>query len=165
MFKRSWIYLIALLVVVLVFVGISYGQEADVPAAPIDVTTVSIDWGIFVNLILLELAKPDSVAFTALLAVSAWVVSKLPQPLQWAWRLFQIEQLLSKSLQAAMNQTAGAVAGQTLTLDVANEVLAKAAQYAVDNGQKALIEWAGGNKGLHDKLTARVQVDANTVLR
>lgn len=139
-------------------------QDADGIVVTVPPTTVVFEWGDWLAILLAELAKPDSVAWTIFGLAAAFVVARLPAPLQWAWRLFQVEQLLAKSLNAGINATSGAVAGQRLQADVGNEVLAKALQYAVDNGSAAAIKWAGGDAALRNKLLARMELDAKAAI-
>jgi len=136
----------------LLFIGAAFAQDVVVPE-----TVVKFEWGDLLGIFVTNLASnPDSAAWTVFGLVMAWVATMLPAPLQWAWQTFRLEQLLQKSLTAGLNSTAGALAGRTLTADVGNQVIARAVQYAVDNGSKAAIAWAGGPQALHNKLVARL---------
>jgi hypothetical protein len=121
-------------------------------------TDVVLEWGDFVSIVLANVAKTDPF-WAFVLSAIGFVVLKLPAPLQWFWRMFQLDQLLLKSIDGAINSTAGAVKGKSLNVNVGSEVFAKALQYAIDNGQAALLKWAGGQDGIAQKLVARIPTD------
>lgn len=156
----------------LAFIGLVlmllFGTAATVFAQDVVVpeTVVTFKWGDLLAVFLTNLAaNPDSAAWTLFGLAMTWVATRLPAPLKWAWRLFQIEQLLAKSLQAGFNSTAGAFAGQAVSVDVGNKVIANALQYAIDNGNAAAIKWAGGEELLRQKLLARVVIEPQAALR
>jgi hypothetical protein len=120
--------------------------------APPD-TVVTVPWGDWLGPVLMDAA---GLLATVIMAV---VLRFLPASLR-AWltaqRTAQLEQLLERALGYAAQKTAVAVQGRTFEVDVHTELLAKGAQYAINNGPKKLIEWAGGEKAIIDKLTARI---------
>lgn len=158
---RSWVILgLAVFAWLIVLTVASFAQDVVVPE-----TVVTFQWGDLLAVFLTNLAaNPDSAAWTLFGLVMAWVAARLPAPLQWAWRLFQIEQLLEKSLKAGFNSTAGAYEGRALSVNVGNEVIANALQYAIDNGSAAAIKWAGGPEALRQKLLARVTLEQQAKL-
>lgn len=129
-------------------------QEVVVPE-----TVVTFNWGDLIGVFFTNLASnPDSAAWTAFGLALTWLVTRLAPPLQWAFKVFQVEQLLKNAIMNAINSTKGAAEGQALSADVGNVVLAKAIQYAIDNGQAWLINWMGGPKGTGEKVIARLNL-------
>ena len=92
------------------------------------------------------------------LALLLLLARNLPKGLYDIFRTWRVEQLLQKALDYAENATVGAMKGKVVTVNVGNEVVAKALRYAVENGSGKLIEWAGGENGLIMKLIARIKV-------
>jgi len=150
--------LIVLLAALVAFAVPSFAQDAGGVVVMVPPTEVVFQWGDFFAILLANIADPQSVAWTAVAGALAWLITRLPAPAQWAFNLFKVDQLLLRSLQAAINSTKGATAGQTLNVAVGSEVLAKALQYAIDNGQAWLINWMGGRKGIEEKLIARMEL-------
>ena len=66
------------------------------------------------------------------------------------------EQLLKRAVDYALAAVNGAAKGKVLEIHVANEVIRKAAQYAVDNGAPWLLKWIGD---LGPKIVARLSAD------
>lgn len=153
---------IASLAVVLFMINPAFAQDAGGVVVTVPPTEVVLNWGDFVAILLANIADPQSVAWTFVAGAIAFVVARLPGPAAWAFNVFKVDQILIKSLQAAINSTKGATAGQALNVNVGSEVLAKAIQYAVDNGQAWLINWMGGRQGVEQKLIARMEL-ASTV--
>jgi hypothetical protein len=150
--KRAWSIVGAALTAWVLFAAVVMAQEVVVPE-----TVVNFRWGDLVGVFLTNLAdNPESGAWTLLGLALTWIVSQLPGPLKWFYNMYRVEQLLRNAVMGAINSTKGAVAGKSLGVDVGSEVFAKALQYAVDNGNGALIQWAGGTAGLTDKLIARI---------
>lgn len=159
-FRGLIIFGLAVLAWMIILSPLAFAQDgADIVVA-VPPTEVVLNWGDFLAILLANLAQPDSVAWTAFGLAMTWLVAKLPGPAQWAFKVFKVDQLLEKSLVAAINSTKGAVVGQSLSVNVGSEVLAKAAQYAVDNGQKGIIDWMGGRAGIEEKLLARMTLDS-----
>lgn len=124
-------------------------SSAPVPAS----TVVSFDWGDFVGRLGSELIP------WAVLLVIGVITSLLPAPVRAflnTQRTAQVEQLLEKALGFAAARLSDSVKGQTLTLDVQNELAANALQYALDHGSKAVLDFAGGQAALPQKLVARM---------
>lgn len=70
----------------------------------------------------------------------------------------EAEQLLEKAIEYGINATAGAERDKTLTVDVGNEVLRKALNYALSNGWVKLIDFLDGPDGILQKLFARLDI-------
>lgn len=74
----------------------------------------------------------------------------------WAFmRIARLDQLLKNALNKAVEEFRADLQDDRITVDLRNKVLADAARYALDNGAKSIIVWAGGEKGIRDKLQAR----------
>lgn len=156
--RLSFIFFV--LILLAMAVGPVFAQEAGGVVVTVPPTEVVLNWGDFLAIFLANIADPTSVAWTAFGIAMTWLVAQLPGPAKWAFNVFKVDQLLAKALIGAINSTKGAVAGKSLDVNVGSEVLAKAIQYAVDNGQKWLIDWMGGANGVEEKLIARMSLDA-----
>lgn len=131
-----------------------YAEAVNLVAAedPVD-TIVSIPWG--------DWLYDSATTLIAIIgAIMAWGIRKLPARLVAIAQTDQVEQLLRNAIGYGVNTTAGAAKGKSLTIDVGNEVLEKALQYAIDNGPRWLISWAGGEEGIKGKIIARLDLDA-----
>jgi len=158
---RAWIILgLALFAWTPFTVLAAFAQEtASDIVVTVPPTEVVLNWGDFAAILLANLADPTSVAWTAFGLAMTWLVAMLPGPAKWAFNAFRVDQLLKNAAMAAINSTKGAVVGKALNVDVGSEVLAKMLQYALDNGNAALIRWAGGAEGLQQKSIARLTLD------
>ena len=127
----------------------AYAQEAAQ-------TTVTAEWGDW--------------AANALLLVSTIMVGSVGAVLTWGLRFLpsalrgfitqslikQVEQLLTRALQHAINSVAEELRGKAFTIDVKNRLIALALQFALDNAPAKLIEWMGGEAGIRQKIEARL---------
>jgi hypothetical protein len=121
-------------------------------------TVVSIPWGDWLS----------DVASTLIMVISAavmWGLRQLPSRILSIFQTTQLDQLLLKGIDFAINRTAGASKGRELKVDVANEVLATALRYAIEHGPKWMIKWAGGELALREKIIARLDVEADAALK
>lgn len=112
---------------------------------------VTIPYGQWI-VALQELATP------ILLAVLAFLMRSLPESIVSIIRTAKVDQLLVKGIQAGINQVAGAAKDKKMTIPIANEVVRKVVQYAVNEGPAWLINWMGGPEGIKAKVIARIQV-------
>lgn len=94
------------------------------------------------------------------LAVVAALCRKLPAEAVNVLRMMRVEQLLDRAIGAGINEVRGAVLGKTLTIEVGSEVVARAAQYAVDHGPPNLVAWMGGPEAIAAKIRARLDLEA-----
>lgn len=94
----------------------------------------------------------------------AWLVRKLPAQVAAILTTMRVDQLIEKAISYGINTTVNATKDKPLTVDVGNEVVAKAAQYVIDNGPGWLIGWMGGAKGIEEKIIARLNVDAKAAI-
>jgi hypothetical protein len=116
-------------------------------------TTVVVPVGTWVDQTLAAIQSSVGLLIAALIA---WAFRALPKSVVDILKMLQAEQLLKRAADYGINATRGAVAGKELALDVGNEAVAKAVQYAVDNGPAWLIEWLGGERAIIDKIVARI---------
>ena len=93
-----------------------------------------------------------------LASVAMVMLRKLPPNIVAIFGNARVELLLNNAVGYGLNAVEGAVKGKVLTVDVGNEVLAKALQYAVDNAPGWLQAWAGGPDGLAKKIWARLNL-------
>lgn len=98
-------------------------------------------------------------AIAWLLASAALVaLRRLPANLVAVFGNARVELLLQNAIGYGLNAVAGAVKGKTLEVNVGNQVLAQALQYAVDHAPGWLQSWAGGPEGLAKKIWARLDL-------
>ncbi len=71
-------------------------------------------------------------------------------------RIAALEPLLEHAIDYALNMAAVAAKDQTVKVNVGSATVATAAQYALDHGAAHLIVWAGGEKGITQKIIARI---------
>lgn len=120
-------------------------------------STIVIPWGAWFS----ELASLiASLAFASIV----FLLRSLPGQAVAVLRTVRAEQLLERSLDYAANTTAGAVKDKTVEVHIANEMLAKAISYAVQNGAPRLVKWMGGEDGVGKKLLARMKVEPEAQL-
>lgn len=131
------------------------------PGAPTDIssdTTVVIPYGNWLDSLLGNIFGIVSSIIAILVAFAA---RNLPK---WVGDLLvtmKAEQLLTRAAEYGINATRGAVKGKALEVQVGNAAIASAAQYAIDNGPKWLIDWLGGPEAIRDKMIARIPLAAD----
>jgi hypothetical protein len=118
-----------------------------VPAAAFaaEGTTVTIPYGDY----LVELAHIVGSLSVALFPLA---IALLPAPVRIVVSAIFGEQLLRNARDYALNAVEGAAKGKTLRVDVGNQVLAQAVDYAVREGAPWLIRWLGGPEGIRLKI-------------
>jgi hypothetical protein len=129
-------------------VVVTPGAAAMVPEG----TNVVIPWGAWLS----DLA---STIGTLIFAIVVWGLRKLPQHIVAILKTVQAEQLLQKAIDYGINATADAAKDRTLSINVANSVIASAASYAVENGAPTIIRWLDGAEGISQKVIARLKVE------
>lgn len=117
---------------------------------------VTVPWGDWVASLL---TVGNDNLLIIVMAFLAFIVRQLPSAVVDIINTWKVDQLLGKAIVAAVNKTAGAAQGEALKVDIANDVVAKAVQYALDNGPAWLIKWIGGVDGVKDKIIARINVE------
>jgi hypothetical protein len=116
-------------------------------------TTISIGWGDALGAVLPSLAE------VAVIAIIGLLIKVLPAPLQaylTAQRIAQVEQLLGNAVNYGVNVVTTATKDKAVTIDVHNEMVAEALQYALDHGPEKLIDWMGGLDAVKQKIIARL---------
>lgn len=93
-----------------------------------------------------------------LASIAMVMLRKLPANVVAIFGNARVELLLQNAIGYGLNAVQGAVKDKTLSVEVGNEVLAKALQYAVDNAPGWLQSWAGGPEGLAKKIWARLNL-------
>ena len=93
-----------------------------------------------------------------LASVAMVLLRKLPANIVAIFGNARVELLINNGINYGLNAVAGAVKDKTLSVNVGNEVLAKALQYAVDNSSSWLQDWAGGPEGLAKKIWGRLNL-------
>jgi len=100
-----------------------------------------------------------------LAAAALWLIRKLPEQISAILITMRVDQMLEKAISYAINATVAASKDKPLSINVGNEVVAKAVQYVIDNGPGWLIGWMGGEASIREKVIARLEVDAGTALK
>jgi hypothetical protein len=121
-------------------------------------TTVGIPWGDW----LAAAANAINILLVGLVGVA---FRHLPEQVVAILRTLRVDQLLEKAIDYGVNATAGAVRGRIATFDIGNAVVAEAMRVAIDNGPGWLLGWVGGEKGLREKIIARLELPADLALR
>lgn len=110
-------------------ISVAMAQEVAQPAA----TSVTVPWGQWV-INAASVAQP--VITFALTSIVSYLVAAYVPPWMRAFAgtaaQTRVNNVLIKAVQSALAQTAGAVTGKALTIPLASTVLARAAQYAID---------------------------------
>lgn len=91
--------------------------------------------------------------------VGAWLFRFLPAQYQWVARVAQLDQLLDRAIQYAVNQIPGAVREQVFTVEIGNRVVEGALEYALRHGPGIVKQYASGPLSiLREKILARIRV-------
>lgn len=147
--------LMALALVAFLFApGLAFAQDTvTVPE------TIVLPWGewvvAFVNSILpaVQLALTTIAGYVVTVYVPPWL-----QQIAGARAQQRVTEVLFQALNSAAAQVKGAATGKTLTIPVANEVLRKAGQYAVDQAPELVKHATGGSAdSLLKMLLARME--------
>jgi hypothetical protein len=121
--------------------------------------TIVFPWGEWVVALVNSVLPAVQLALTS---IAAWVVAiYVPswlQNLAGASAQKRVTEVLFQALNSAAAQVKGAATGKTLSIPVANEVLRKAGQYAVDQAPDLVKHATGGNvDSLLKMLMARME--------
>lgn len=115
-----------------------------------------------------------SEALKALLALAGalalWLLRRLPSTMVSALDMFagmmgqgRANELLEKAVAYGVNVTAGAVKGKTLKVEVGNEVMERALEYALRHAPQ-LVAKLGGIAVIREKIIARLDLDENAAI-
>lgn len=127
------------IITIAVAVLIAVTAAAMAQATPAPTTEVTVPWGSWVSNAL-DVALP--LFLTALTGVATYVVGAYVPP--WLKAIAgtaaqaRVNQVLEKAVMSAVAQTKGAVLNKRLTIPVGSEVLARAAQYAVNQAPELM---------------------------
>lgn len=119
-----------------------------------DVTVPLGDWLTGLSGLVTTLAGPLFLAFVAIIGKDL-----PPAAVNWL-KTQQVEQLLEKAIQFGLNKAIQA-APDKVTVPTHSEIIAGAAQYAVDHAP-GIVAWAGGAKAIEDKILARLTLTPAT---
>lgn len=147
--------IIALVLVASLFApGLAFAQEVvEIPQ------TIVLPWGEWVVALVNSVMPAVELTLTGIATwiVAVYVPSWLRQ-IAGANAQKRVTEVLFQALNSAAAQVKGAAAGKTLTIPVANEVLRKAGQYAVDQAPDLVKHATGGNAdSLLKMLLARME--------
>lgn len=92
------------------------------------------------------------------LAAVVWLISYLPAPVVAILKTAQVEQILQRAIDFAINMVQGATKDRVLEVDVGNAVVKQAADYVIKYGPKWLIDFLGGETGIRDRIIARLDI-------
>lgn len=95
-------------------------------------------------------------------AIAAWALRFLPGWLKTALMLVRIERVIQDAVDQGVAKVAGAARGQKLTVEVGNEVLEAAAEYAVRTAGD-VVEWLG-ESDLRDKILAKLDLEPDSTV-
>jgi hypothetical protein len=95
---------------------------------------------------------------TLAFAAVAWLLRLLPGQIYAVLVAARADQLLQKAIDYGINMVQGAAKDRSLTVDVHNEVLAKALQFVIDNAPGWLQSWMGGPEKIAEKIVARLNI-------
>ncbi|TGN89431.1 hypothetical protein EOW77_0003650 [Bradyrhizobium yuanmingense] len=103
-------------------------------------------------------------AFEAIaVAAVAFLLRKIPGQFGGILMTMHVDQVLNKAIDYAINMVKGATKDKELSLDVGNEVLAKALQYVLDHAPTWLQSWMGGPEQIAQKIIARLNLAPDAV--
>jgi hypothetical protein len=147
------------LAIALYWAGPSWAQ--DVVATPGGAAVVPegadivIPWGAW-------LSELSSLLATLIFGAMVWLLRRLPSNVVAILQTMRAEQLLQKAIDYGVNAVAGATKDRVLTVPVANDVVRKAAEYAIASGAPKVIEWMGGADGIMSKIIARLDIEPDS---
>ena len=119
-------------------------------------TSITIPWGTWLSSAAGALIE---VMVAALVAVVTWLASKVSTPIASLLKTLLTEQLLSRAVTYGINAVAGAAHDKALSINVSNQVVRTAAQYALDHGPSWLIEWLGTPEEIAEMIIARLKLE------
>lgn len=139
--------LLAVLLVLAIAAGSARAAEAGTVVVPVG------DW----------IAAAAEWAGPIVTAAVLWALRQLPGEVVAILRMIRFEQLVERSVDAAIRATAGAAKGRVLDAATGNAVIDEAARLAVASAPR-LVEWAGGAASIRAKILARLDIPADVAL-
>lgn len=134
----------------------AYAADASAPEtvaqATSEGTKVTWAWGTIVS-------QAAATIASLILAGIAVLARNLPANFAAVFANSRVQTLVDNAVNYGVNAVADAVKDKTLTVNVGNQVLAEALQYAVDNAPAYLLSWAGGKDGLAKKIWAKLDLE------
>jgi hypothetical protein len=130
------------------------------PTAFVPDGEVPIAWGALVDALIGDLLDTLPMVLAGFVA---WVLRKLPEEVAGIFRAWRVDQLLDKALQYGINATRGAVKDRALTVQVGNEVLERAFEYALRHAPM-LVSKIGASEYLREKIIARLNLEADAAV-
>ena len=98
------------------------------------------------------------VAGALAMAAVVWLLSYLPAPVVAVLKTAQVEQILQRAIDFAINMVQGATKDKVLDVDVGNAVVKQAADFVIKYGPKWIVDFLGGEAGIRDRIIARLQI-------
>lgn len=89
-------------------------------------------------------------------AILMWAFRFLPGNVSFWFKLLRLDQVLQRSIDAAIARVVGAAKGKVWSIEVGNAVVATALEGFLASAPAWLVEWAGGKDGIVRKILARV---------
>lgn len=134
-----------------VYCGEAIAQTVTVPVQIPNDNQVVIEWGAILGNVATFLAS-----FAALFVT--FLFRALPG--EWAAmaKTARVDHLLEKAIQYGANTVKDATLDKKMTVPVANDVIEKAVEYALEMGPPTITNWVGGEDGLRKKIIARIDV-------
>jgi len=142
--------------------------QAPMPAAGAEYSGVPdgqvvLPWGVWFGSVL-------DYFFAALAAGALWLLRKVPSRFVDALNMVsglmgqgRVDSLLEKAITYGINATKGATQDKVLTVNVGNEVLERAFEYAVRHAP-ALVSRVGGLQTIREKIIARLRLEADAAV-
>lgn len=116
-----------------------------------DATRVEVPIGLWID-------HSAGIVASIVMAAFAWLLRRLPGNIVAIIQTMRADQLLEKAINYGVNAVADATRDKTLSVNVGNAVVAQAAQYAVNRGPGALVNWMGGEAAIKQMIIARLQL-------
>lgn len=148
MFRFYHALIFTLAMGIILMSGHGYAIAQVVATAPLD-DKVVIPWGNAVGQIALLIGS----CAASMVALAFRVL-----PAQWAaaGKTARVDQLLERAIQYGANVVEGGTRDKEISVEVANDMIEAAAEYAIKHGADTVIQWAGGASGIRDKIIARL---------
>lgn len=138
-------------------VFLTSGNHVNAIAQVVDAThldgKVVIPWGSWLGAVA-ALIGSCSAAFVAA------IFRELPAQWSATAKAARVDQLLEKAIAYGCNTVEGASRDKSMEVPVANDVIEQALEYALKHGPAAILNWAGGEEALRQKIVARLDVVA-----